>query len=215
VLILAFDTSTPAVAVAVLRDAETIGVRQHVNARRHAEVLAPAINDALADAGVLLRDIDVLAVGNGPGPFTGLRVGLVTARSLGHALGVPAYGVCSLDALAAAAGDGEVFVATDARRREVYWARYQDGLRVAGPEVSRPHEISDVTGRRVGQGAALYADELGPLDAAAAQYPPAEWIGRLVYRALAAGETPGAVLPMYLRRPDAQVPKPPKAVLPA
>jgi tRNA threonylcarbamoyl adenosine modification protein YeaZ len=170
---------------------------------------------ALADAGVTLRDVDVVAVGNGPGPFTGLRVGLVTARSLSHALGVPAYGVCSLDALAAAAGLDELFVATDARRREVYWARYLDGVRTSGPDVSRPAEIAVGAGRRVGHGIQLYADLLGPIDETAPLYPPAEWIGRLVGRTLRRGETPSAVAPMYLRRPDAEIPKPPKAVLQA
>lgn len=215
-LILAFDTSTPAVAVAVLRDDEVIGSREEIDARRHGELLAPSIEAALADARVSLREVDVLAVGNGPGPFTGLRVGLVTARSLSHALGVPAYGVCSLDALAAAgAGAGELFVATDARRREVYWARYRDGIRSAGPEVGKPADVGTLTGRRIGHGVQLYADALGPLDAAAPLYPPAEWIGRLVGRALARGEIPDRVAPLYLRRPDAEIPKPPKAVLPA
>lgn len=215
VLILAFDTSTPAVTVAVLRDDEVLAERAQVDARRHGEVLAPSIEGALADAGVALRGIDVVAVGNGPGPFTGLRIGLVTARGLSHALGIPAYGVCSLDALAAAAGIDEMFVATDARRREVYWAAYSGGLRTAGPEVARPAEIEVAAPRRVGHGVQLYADLLGPVDPAAPLYPPAAWIGRLVARALRAGDAPGDVSPLYLRRPDAQIPNAPKAVLPA
>lgn len=212
-LILAFDTSTPAVAAAVLRDDDVLGSRTEVDARRHGELLAPSIAAALADSGAELPDVDAIAVGNGPGPFTGLRVGLVTARSLSHALGVPAYGVCSLDALAAAAGDGDLFVATDARRREVYWARYADGVRTSGPDVSRPADIDVRAARRIGHGVQLYAELLGPLDAAAPLFPPAEWIGRLVGRALRRGDTPPAVAPLYLRRPDAEVPKPPKAVL--
>jgi len=216
VLILAFDTSTPAVAVAVLRDDEVLGRRTQIDARRHGELLAPSIEGALADAGVRLVEIDVIAVGNGPGPFTGLRVGLVTARSLAHALGVPAYGVCSLDALAAAAGAGELFVATDARRREVYWARYSGGERISGPEVARPADIDiDIDAVRIGPGVELYADLLGPLEVSAPLYPPPEWIGRLVGRALRRGEIPARVEPLYLRRPDAEIPKAPKAVLPA
>lgn len=215
-LILAFDTSTPAVTVAVLRGMDIIGERQNVDARRHGEVLAPSIDGALHDAAVSLRDIDVVAVGNGPGPFTGLRVGLVTARTLAHGLGVPAYGVCSLDALAAAVGDDEeLFVATDARRREVYWATYRNGARTRGPEVTRPLEIPAITGRRVGHGVHLYPDALGPLDGSAPLYPPAAWVGRLVGSALDRGETPAGVAPMYLRRPDAAEPRPPKSVLPA
>ncbi|MEO6713738.1 MAG: tRNA (adenosine(37)-N6)-threonylcarbamoyltransferase complex dimerization subunit type 1 TsaB [Mycobacteriales bacterium] len=215
-LILAFDTSTPSVGVAVLRDGDVAAVRQQVDARRHGELLAPSIERALADAGVAIGDLDAIAVGNGPGPFTGLRVGLVTARSLAHALGIPAYGVCSLDAIAAAAGDGPLFVATDARRREVYWATYRDGVRSSGPDVSKPHDIVLRAGdRRAGHGVQLYAEVLGPVDSELPLFPPPEWIGRLVARALRAGQHPGDVSPLYLRRPDAQVPSPPKAVLPA
>ncbi|MDQ1709089.1 MAG: tRNA threonylcarbamoyladenosine biosynthesis protein TsaB [Frankiaceae bacterium] len=214
-LILAFDTSTPAVTVAVLRDDDVLAEQQHVDGRRHGEVLAPSIADALASAELTLRDVDFVAVGNGPGPFTGLRVGLVTARSLSHALGIPAYGVCSLDALAAAAGAGDVFVATDARRREVYWARYRDGVRTAGPDVARPADVEPGAITRIGHGVSVYADLLGPLAAAAPLYPPAAWIGRLVGRSLRAGAEPDEVSPLYLRRPDAEVPKAPKAALPA
>lgn len=218
-LLLAFDTSTPAVTVAVLDGDDVLGASGEIDARRHGELLAPGIAAALAAAGIGLPDIDVVACGNGPGPYTGLRVGLMTARTLAHARGLPAYGVCSLDALAAAAGGGEVFAATDARRREVYWARYADARRVAGPGVDRPaaltSELSAYGGRRVGHGVSLYPELLGPLDSAAPLYPAAEWVGRLVARTLRAGGTPDPPAPLYLRRPDAQVPKPPKSVLPA
>lgn len=214
-LILAFDTSTPAVTVAVLDDGEVVGSRGQIDARRHGEVLAPSIDGAIADAGRALSDLDAVAVGNGPGPYTGLRIGLVTARALAHALGVPAYGICSLDALAAAAGGGDLFCASDARRREVYWACYSAGVRTAGPEVSRPADLGELPDRRVGYGVSLYAEQLGPLDDSAPLYPQAEWVGRLIGDALSRGETPDGVAPLYLRRPDAQEPKPPKAVRPA
>ncbi len=218
-LTLAFDTSTPAVTVAVLRGDDVISESQQIDARRHGELLAPGIDAALRQASVQLRELELIAVGNGPGPFTGLRVGLVTARTLSHALGVPAYGVCSLDALAAACGRGPVVVATDARRREVYWARYDaDGERVEGPAVDTPAalagKLAAYDGRRAGHGIELYADALGPRDAGTPLYPAAEWIGRLVVGHFVAGRRPD-VAPLYLRRPDAQVPKPPKAVLPA
>jgi tRNA threonylcarbamoyl adenosine modification protein YeaZ len=220
VLTLAFDTSTPAVTVALLRGDDVIGESQQIDARRHGELLAPGIESALQQAGVRLGELDVIAVGNGPGPFTGLRVGLVTARSLSHALGVPAYGVCSLDALAAAAGGGPLLAATDARRREVYWATYDvGGARIAGPEVSLPavlaQQLAEYDGRRVGHGIQLYEAVLGPRDKAAPLYPAAASVGRLVASALEDGRTPDPVAPLYLRRPDAQVPKPAKAALPA
>lgn len=139
-MILSIDTSTSAIAVAVgeLDDSGGIGLRDRrevVDPRAHTELLAPLIAQSLAAAGVTPADLDRIVVGTGPGPFTGLRVGLVTAVTMGRALGVPVHGVCSLDALAHAAavsppadGEGrvasEVLVATDARRREVYWARY-------------------------------------------------------------------------------------------
>ena len=120
-----------------------------VDAHRHAELLAPAIDQVIADAKVSRRDLTAIAAGVGPGPYTGLRVGLVTARVIGAALGVPVYGVCSLDVIAADAsigetgeGDGEFLVATDARRRELYWARYdaaggaRQGPRYPGPLTS-------------------------------------------------------------------------------
>ena len=75
-----------------------------------------------------MTEIDAVVVGCGPGPFTGLRIGMATAAAFGHALGVPVYGVCSLDAIGGQT-TGEVLVVTDARRREIYWARYRDGVR--------------------------------------------------------------------------------------
>jgi tRNA threonylcarbamoyl adenosine modification protein YeaZ len=113
-----------------------------VDARAHGEKLAPEIAAALAEAGVRPRDLGAIVAGLGPGPFTGLRVGLVTAASMGQALNIPTYGVCSLDALGRAAGPGRVLIATDARRREVYWATYQDGVRVVGPDVAKPADVA-------------------------------------------------------------------------
>ena len=116
------------------RRARRAGHRRRPRPRRatHAERVA-----ALADAGLAVADLDAVVVGCGPGPFTGLRVGMATAAAYGHALGIPVYGVCSLDAIGVDTA-GEVLVVTDARRREVYWARYRDGVRVDGPAVSAP-----------------------------------------------------------------------------
>ena len=111
---------------------------------KHGEQLAPLIERVMAEAGVVRQDLTAIAVGVGPGPYTGLRVGLVTARTLGFVLEIPVYGVCSLDVLAVEAVDtGAVAtpfaVATDARRKEVYFATYDErGTRLDGPLVDRP-----------------------------------------------------------------------------
>ena len=93
-----------------------------------AERLTPNVLAALSDAGLGMADLGAVVTGCGPGPFTGLRVGMATAAAFGHALGLPVFGVCSLDAIGIDT-TGEVLVVTDARRREVYWARYRDGTR--------------------------------------------------------------------------------------
>ena len=142
-LVLAFDTATPAVTVAVGNAERVLAQQTTVDARRQGELLATSIGKVLADAGVTAGDLDAVVAGAGPGPYTGLRVGLVTARVLGSALGISAYGICTLDVIAAdavpAAAGREFLVATDARRREVYWARYSpDGRRLSGPGVAAP-----------------------------------------------------------------------------
>lgn len=206
-LLLAFDTATPAVTVAVHDGEQMLAADTRVDARRHGELLAPAIVQVLDVAGADPRDLTSVAVGVGPGPFTGLRVGMVTARTLGAVLGVPVQGVCSLDAIAAAVTDLAAFaVATDARRREVYWATYEraaEGLRrVEGPEVTRPHELAARHDLPViGRGGQMYAEMLpylpGPLD------PDAAVLARAVVRReveLLPAD------PLYLRRPDVSVP---------
>lgn len=121
-LVLAIDTATPAVTAAVVRRDDTgiavAGQRVRVDARAHAELLTPNVLASVAEAGLRMADLDAVVVGCGPGPFTGLRVGMATAAAYGHALGVPVHGVCSLDAIGVLT-TGEVLVATDARRREV------------------------------------------------------------------------------------------------
>ncbi len=204
-LVLGLDTSTPAVSVALV-DPESGPLAECVvvDARRHGELLAQGIVTVLSEAGVDRRDLDAVAVGLGPGPFTGLRVGVVTAATLADALGIPSYGVCSLDAL----GVGERIAMTDARRREVYWARYDStGVRVEGPGVDRPAELVDqLRGIPVvGDGAQRYADLLADLDLREEPcFPSAVRIAELA-------EMSG-LLPMYLRRPDAEQPGPPKKV---
>jgi tRNA threonylcarbamoyl adenosine modification protein YeaZ len=181
-------------------------------AMRHGEQLMPLVRDALDRAGLAPRDVTAVAVGAGPGPFTGLRVGLVTARTLAHALSIPVYGACSLDVLAVEAVatgvvDGDFLVATDARRREVYLASYDErGTRLEGPTVSRP---ADAASDRpvVGEGAALYPEHYP--DGRRPLRPSAGWLARAV-----AGEHLELLdpEPLYLRRPDAEIPRAPKPV---
>ncbi|MCP2260187.1 tRNA threonylcarbamoyl adenosine modification protein YeaZ [Streptoalloteichus tenebrarius] len=219
-LVLAIDTATPAVTTGLVQlDAaagpRTLASRVTVNARAHGELLTPQVREVVAEAGAALGDVDALVCGAGPGPFTGLRVGLVTAAALGHALDRPVYPVATPDAIAydvfRDAPGQELLVVTDARRREVYWARYDEtGARVDGPNVERPAELADrlagaVVRRAAGQGAELYADVLG-LPVTAPGFPsPAGLVGAAADAVLSRA-TPAPLTPLYLRRPDAVEP---------
>ncbi|MFI8926511.1 tRNA (adenosine(37)-N6)-threonylcarbamoyltransferase complex dimerization subunit type 1 TsaB [Streptomyces sp. NPDC053474] len=216
-LLLALDTATPAVTVALHDGTSVVAESSQVDARRHGELLLPAVDRVLADAGVRLDAVTAVVAGVGPGPYTGLRVGLMTADTFGLALGVPVYGVCTLDGLAYASGieDGPFVVATDARRKEVYWARYENPrTRVSGPAVDRPADIAEqVAGLpAVGAGAALYPDTFP--DARGPEHVAAAALAALAAGKLAAGEELLEPRPLYLRRPDAQVPKNYKVVTP-
>jgi tRNA threonylcarbamoyl adenosine modification protein YeaZ len=210
VLLLAIDSSTPQVGVAVCRDDDTLARFEVVDARRHGELLAGGVRQVLAEAKLTPAQLDGIAVGVGPGPYTGLRIGLMTARALGHALGIAVHGVCSLDVLAAQADlPGEFLVATDARRKEVYWARYRDGVRIEGPGVIRPAELAG-PGPVVGGGPELYPDSFP--DGRPPRYPDPAVLARLVADALAAGQETLPPDPLYLRRPDAVEPGSAKTV---
>jgi len=217
VLVLAIDTSSAAVTAAVVAVDDvvrTVAQRVTVNARAHGELLAPSIVECLAELGAKPGELDAIVAGLGPGPFTGLRVGLVTAASMSDALGIPAFGVCSLDGIAGAVAAGSLLVATDARRREVYWARYVDGVRVAGPDVARPGELSTVDSVvMAGAGARLYADVLG-LPLLDADYPDPAALVRVAADRVRARAPQEALTPLYLRRPDAVEPGHAKAVTP-
>jgi tRNA threonylcarbamoyl adenosine modification protein YeaZ len=214
VLLLAFDTATPAVTVALHDGAAVIAAESAVDARRHGELLSAFIDKVLRSVGAGHADLTGVAVGTGPGPYTGLRAGLMTARVLGSALGIRVDGVCSLDVIAAAArsgaGQSEFLVATDARRREVYWARYSPaGQRTGGPEVSWPADVP--AGLPVaGEGPVLYPDLAGRV--LEPRYPSAGELAGIVVARLAAGLPPEPAEPLYLRRPDAREPGKPKRV---
>lgn len=210
-MLLALDTSTPLVSVALHDDGRVVDAATSERPMKHGEQLAPMIAAALERAGAIRQDVTAVAVGVGPGPFTGLRVGIVTARTLGLALGIPVYGACSLDVLAVRAVDldavDEPFLATiDARRKELFWASYdEEGRRLDGPHVDRPGDLPSLP--VVGAGRLLYPDaferSFGP------DGPDAATL------ALAVAEERVELMdpePIYLRRPDATVPGPPKKV---
>jgi tRNA threonylcarbamoyl adenosine modification protein YeaZ len=200
-VILAIDTATPAVIAGIVRSdgdgIEVLAERVTVDARAHAERLTPNVVAALADAALSVDDLNAVVVGCGPGPFTGLRVGMATAAAYGHALGIPVHGVCSLDAIGIDTA-GEVLVLTDARRREVYWARYDDGSRVDGPAVNAPVDVP--AGARAVAGSPEHV-ALFDLPRQPAIYPTASGLVRSVADWTA---QPAPLIPLYLRRPDAK-----------
>lgn len=219
-LVLAFDTATAAVTAVVFDcadgDARVLGSAAYFGAQEHGEQLAVIAAQAMSDAKAVPADLEAIVVGAGPGPFTGLRVGIVAGRVMGYALGITVHGVCSLDALAATAidesavnaGIGSRFaVAADARRREVYWATYEvaargQATRIDGPFVSKPSDLPESVrlGRVVGRGTELYVDVFGSMRPP--YEPTASGLATAAAWALDAGTT---VIPepMYLRRPDA------------
>jgi tRNA threonylcarbamoyl adenosine modification protein YeaZ len=232
VLLLAFDTATPAVTVALHDGARVLAAETAAGARRHGELLAPMIERVLSAGGVRRADLDAVAVGTGPGPYTGLRAGVVTARVLASALGVPAVGVCTLDVIARAAAPAaagrEFIVAADARRKEVYWARYRPtAQRIGGPAVGPPGAITSGVMASAqaapagitapcpvaGEGPALYPELAAcPIPP---RYPDAALLAEIAAECLAEHGPSGSPEPLYLRRPDAREPGPPKRVTPA
>lgn len=216
-LVLGIDTSAD-VRVGVARDGHVLARRAVADTRQHVEQLVPLVREALAEAGAGVSDLGLICVGLGPGPFTGLRVGIAAAQTLAMVRRIPLHGVCSLDVVAAAAGrDDEFAVVTDARRKEVYWARYDaDGQRrrgehavrrVDGPHVGPAEALPALP--VIGPGATLYADRLGQRPRPSG--PDAVDAGLLAAlgRALpSAGEQP-----LYLRRPDAVAPTRRKSAL--
>lgn len=211
-MLLTFDTATPRVAVALHDGSDVVAELEAERAMKHGEQLAPLVDAVMRQVGVVRQDLTAIGVGVGPGPFTGLRVGLVTARTLAFVLEIPVYGVCTLDVLAVeavdtGAVDRDFVVATDARRKEVYLASYDaDGARLDGPVVDKPAELAtDVP--VVGEGALLYPEAF-PL-AVGPQRPSAGWLARVVAQERAELLDPE---PMYLRRPDAEVTRSRKTV---
>jgi tRNA threonylcarbamoyl adenosine modification protein YeaZ len=218
---LAFDTATPAVTVGLHDGARVLAAKTAMGGRRHGELLASMIEQVLEAGGAERTDLEAVAVGTGPGPYTGLRAGLVTARVLASALRIPAVGVCTLDVIARAAAPAaagrEFVVATDARRKEVYWARYSPaGERITGPAVSLPDDVAPAGTAApcpvAGEGPVLYPEMTAcPIPP---RYPDAAQLAEIAARRLAEPGPLDPPEPLYLRRPDAREPGPPKRVTP-
>jgi tRNA threonylcarbamoyl adenosine modification protein YeaZ len=219
-LVLALDTATPAVTAGLVRLERgvltVLAERVTLDARAHAERLTPNVLAALADAALKMADLDAVVVGCGPGPFTGLRAGMATAAAFGHALDIPVHGVCSLDAIGVRTS-GDTLVVTDARRREVYWARYRDGIRTGGPGVNAPADVDPGPARAVA-GSPEHAALFGLPVCEPANPTPAGLVRAATMRAGTArggdalsasavsdwsGE-PAPLVALYLRRPDAK-----------
>jgi len=217
VLIVVVDSATPAITAAVAEvtdaDARLLARRVTVDARAHGELLAPAIESVLQESGVRPRELGAVVAGVGPGPFTGLRVGLVTAAALADSLAIPAYGVGTLDAIGWAT-TGRALVATDARRKEVYWAVYENGRPVTGPAVDKPASLDVEVDHAVGDGALHYASVLRVPVRDEPRYPPAEGLVALAAGRIRDKAPTEPLTPLYLRRPDAVEPGTRKAVLP-
>jgi tRNA threonylcarbamoyl adenosine modification protein YeaZ len=220
---LVIDTSSAAVIAGVVDQAGSVRVLADeitVDARRHGELLSPSIALALRRAGVARSAIAAVVAGTGPGPFTGLRVGLVTAASLADALQVPVYGVCSLDAIGDALhASGPVLNVTDARRKEVYWAYYDGGARQLGPDVDRPEDVADRFAAQhpvvAGAGAALYPDAFAGFRQRNqdALYPSVAALADAADERVRSGAPSETLVPRYLRRPDAVLPTARKSVV--
>jgi tRNA threonylcarbamoyladenosine biosynthesis protein TsaB len=217
-VILAFDTATPATAVAVWaphgpaverRDDPGPGERP-----RHAERLLALAEDALAGADATWADVDRLAVGIGPGGFTGLRLGVATARALAQGRGLPVVGVSSLEALAEPVDAPAVAAVIDARRGEVFAAAWQDGAVLLEPAALAPEALAERLQAgtvAVGDGAVRFREQLERAGVAVpADGSPAHRLSALAVARLAQGREPAdrdALLPDYRREPDAVPPK--------
>lgn len=173
---LVIDTATNRTSCALFINDLLVFSEFHEGATEHAEALPKLVAKALANS----AQIDQVIVGMGPGPFTGLRVGIVFAQTFAAARNIPWHGVCSLDGIAIE--EDEYIVATDARRKEVYWARYKSDQRVAGPFVTAPSELDSKTEKVYGISKPVYPDPSKLLNVA---------------------KVSQVTEPLYLRRPDA------------
>lgn len=207
--VLALDTATTELVAGLANVSATVSggvdviTEKVISTRAHNELLVPTIAELLEGAGLAFSDLEAIVVGCGPGPFTGLRVGMATAQALGQALGTPVYGVVTHDAVAKGVDAESALIVTDARRREVYWARYENGQRVAGPDVVKPAEL-DCPPVAFCSVPEQLAAQLS-VDADEVTYLPPRTAGLVAAADFSA--PPAPLVPHYLRRPDAVPPK--------
>jgi tRNA threonylcarbamoyladenosine biosynthesis protein TsaB len=222
VIVLGFDTATPATAVALLDVGGVGGERRHDPAPGerpgHGPRLLALALELLDEAALTFADVDRIAVGLGPGGFTGLRIGVATARALAQAAGAELVGVSTLQALASAAPAAPrqgVLAVVDARRGEVFVAGWRDGEQVLGPVAVAPEAVGALAGPgwlAVGDGALRFRDDLEragcvvAVDGSAQHGVSARTICRLALQA-PQGTERDLVVPDYLRKPDALLPR--------
>lgn len=224
-LVLAIDTATPDLIVGLVEDGEVRGEAILQHTRGHNEMLVPTTRDVLAHAGYQFNQLDAIVVGQGPGPFTGLRVGMATGAAFGDALGIPVYGVNTHDAIAhgIASEEKTLLVITDARRKEVYWSSYEHAQLKQGPEVCRPAELgnpkpeSSYELQRVDllsvpeQLQDSLPEHLKTATIVRGMPKPVDLVAVADFNS-----EPQPLVPLYLRRPDVKepVPRPPSPAIP-
>jgi tRNA threonylcarbamoyl adenosine modification protein YeaZ len=194
-VLLAIDTSA-GTSVAVVADGRVLAEAAEAGTRRHAEAIGTLLTAALADARIEPDAVTGVVAGMGPGPFTGLRVGIAAARAFAFGVGVPVHPVVSHDAIAFG-HDERVLVVTDARRREVAWSLYEPGVvRLEGPQLIEREAFGSIAERYPG------ATVLDPPTVSAAS------LALVAELLLAAGRPLGPDEALYLRAPDVTLPVP-------
>lgn len=214
-IVLAIDTATTDLVAGIADvDASATVTRAErvVATRSHNELLVPTVQELLEEAGCQFSDLGAIVAGCGPGPFTGLRVGMASASAFGQALNIPVHGVCTHDAVAqliAADTVGSALVVTDARRREVYWARYENGQRFAGPGVIAPAALEEEIGVSPVDVLSCPENLRDQLEGLATSAADVKYVAPRTAGLIAAADfsaQPEPLVPLYLRRPDAQEP---------
>jgi|SRR5690554_6212676 len=209
-MLLALDTSAGTTVAVVDRDRGVIAEIGEADTRRHAEVIGQLISDCLRQSAVAVDDLSAVAIGMGPGPFTGLRVGIAAGNAFALGAGKPPVRVISHDAIAferySGGASAPLLVVTDARRREVYWSAYSgiddDGVpvRVGEPGLARPDDLADAV------------PGFGNFERVDAHAVSAGALGMLAETTYAAGKPFAGAEPLYLRSPDVTVSSGPKRV---